>query len=190
VEFVHPVIVGKRALPAVAVTGPDDFPVLRMRSRPVDALLVLGSCGDTPTREIVARAGVWGLLTIWLGAESAPPSGVEPGADHSFVLADPFGLHGREAVLLYHLLWELTHVCLEHPGLLADRCAPEQVCITCSDQGRPAEIVSCDGDRALVRSALGLEDVDVSLVPPATPGATVLIHAGVAVTRLPIPTGA
>ena len=28
-------------------------------------------------------------------------------------------------VLLYHLLWELTHVCFEHPGLLKP---PDEEC--------------------------------------------------------------
>ena len=46
-------------------------------------------------------------------------------------------------VLMYHLLWELTHVCFEHPGLLkppADECT-DDVCVTCSDEGRLGEVV-------------------------------------------------
>ena len=48
-------------------------------------------------------------------------------------------------VRLYHMLWELCHVCFEHPGLLkapaAEECTDE-VCITCSDEGRLAEVVT------------------------------------------------
>ena len=29
-------------------------------------------------------------------------------------------------MLFYHLLWELTHVCFEHSGLLKPECAPKQ----------------------------------------------------------------
>ena len=60
-------------------------------------------------------------------------------------------------MLLYHLLWELTHVCFEHPGLLTepDECTDE-VCITCSDEGRLGEVVgpgrvrTADGSRTCV----------------------------------------
>ena len=34
VEFIHPVIVGKRALPAVAITGPDVVDVVRVSGGP------------------------------------------------------------------------------------------------------------------------------------------------------------
>ena len=91
-------------------------------------------------------------------------------------------------VRIYHLLWELTHVCFEHPGLLKPE--PEctstgevgSVCITCSDEGRPAEVVSVDGDEALVRTPEGQEHIDVSLIDPPAPGDLVLVHAGFAIT--------
>src|SRR5438309_6823521 len=41
VEFVHPVIMGKRALPAVAVTDADPVPTLRALVRPGDILLAV-----------------------------------------------------------------------------------------------------------------------------------------------------
>jgi hydrogenase maturation factor len=93
-------------------------------------------------------------------------------------------------VLMYHLLWELTHVCFEHPGLLKpdpDDCTDE-VCVTCSDEGRLAEIVLEPVDsQALVRTAKGEEWVDVTLLgsdPPVAPNELVLVHAGTAITRL------
>ena len=87
-------------------------------------------------------------------------------------------------MLTYHLLWELTHVCFEHPGLLTDdgECA-EEVCITCSDEGRLAEVVRVDGGGdAVVRTARGVERVDVSLVGDVRPDDLVLVHAGTALS--------
>ncbi len=44
--------------------------------------------------------------------------------------------HGGDMVLLYHLLWELTHVVLEHPGLLVpENACADDVCITCRTKG-------------------------------------------------------
>ena len=47
VEFVHPVIVGKRALPAVSIDGPGAAESVRLLSRPGDLLLCLEQC-DRP----------------------------------------------------------------------------------------------------------------------------------------------
>jgi hypothetical protein len=91
-------------------------------------------------------------------------------------------------VLMYHLLWELTHVCFEHPGLLVepDACT-EEVCVTCSDEGRLAEVITPpDGPfgQALVRTAAGEERIDTTLVPGVEPHDLVLVHAGAALTRV------
>ena len=57
----------------------------------------------------------------------------------------------------------------------------EEVCITCSDEGRLTEVVSVDGDEAVVK-ALGVEEtIDVSLIDPPRPGDLVLVHAGFAI---------
>jgi hydrogenase maturation factor len=59
------------------------------------------------------------------------------------------------------------------------------VCITCSDQGEPATVLDTDGLEAQVRLEDGEErTVDVTLVDPLAPGDEVLLHAGVAITRL------
>ncbi len=90
---------------------------------------------------------------------------------------------------MYHLLWELTHVCFEHPGLLAeaaDDCT-DDVCVTCSDEGRLGEVVlspEAEFSPALVRTATGEEAVDVTLVGDVAPGDLVLVHAGAAITRV------
>ena len=39
-------------------------------------------------------------------------------------------VHDGRLVLLYHVLWELTHVCFEHPGLLDDRPARRAATMT------------------------------------------------------------
>ena len=91
---------------------------------------------------------------------------------------------------MYHLLWELTHVCFEHPGLLkpaADECT-EDVCVTCSDEGRLGEVRARTRRRhrvhALVRTANGEEWVDVTMLGDVAPNDLVLVHAGAAITRL------
>ena len=99
-----------------------------------------------------------------------------------------------DLVLLYHLLWELTHVVFEHPGLLAPRllltptpasssrsrrpsgraatnlAAPNRrplaVCITCSDHGEVAEVRPSGDGRAEVLVGGRSQMVDVSLVDP------------------------
>ena len=88
--------------------------------------------------------------------------------------------------MLYHLLWELTHVVFEHPGLLtAEAECTHEVCITCSDEGRVAEVsaVLTDG-RVEVLAGGQAEQVDGRLVDGLRPGDLVLVHAGVAVTSL------
>ncbi|MCX9192329.1 hydrogenase assembly protein HupF [Carbonactinospora thermoautotrophica] len=187
VEFVHPVIVGKRALPAVAVTDPDPVAMVRVSARPGDVILAVAPASDTAVRSVMRRAPAWGTTTVWIGNGPRPPAGA---ADHVLWLDDPdprLPATGR-FVLLYHLLWELTHVCFEHPGLLstsAPECT-EEVCVTCSDEGRLAEVIApraADG-RALVRTAAGEELVDTLLVEPVATGDLVLVHAGSAITRL------
>jgi hydrogenase maturation factor len=92
-------------------------------------------------------------------------------------------------VLMYHLLWELTHVCFEHPGLLkpaSDECT-DDVCVTCSDEGRLGEVLLEPADAvssALVRTARGEEWVDVTMLGDVAPNDLILVHAGAAITRL------
>ena len=85
----------------------------------------------------------------------------------------------------YHLLWELTHVCFEHPGLLVpvEGCT-DDVCITCSDDGNVAEVVDVGGVHATVRHALGTTTIDTLLVGAVVPGDLVLLHAGTAIARV------
>ena len=187
VEFVHPVIVGKRALPAVTVPPAADMvATLRASVVPGDIVLVLADAEDPRVSDAMRRGPAWGVETVWIGAGSKrPPVGA---ADHVIWLDTDSPLDASEQfVRIYHLLWELTHVCFEHPGLLKEEpeCAADgevgSVCITCSDEGRPAEVVTVDGDEALVRTPDGQERIDVSLIDPPAPGDLVLVHAGFAI---------
>lgn len=182
VEFVHPVIVGKRALPAVTVPPAADLvATLRASVAPGDIVLALAGAADPIVLDAMRRGPAWGVETVWIGAgPQRPPLGV---ANHVIWIDADAPLDASEQfVRIYHLLWELTHVCFEHPGLLkpAPECSDE-VCITCSDEGRPAEIVSVAGDEALVRTPDGRETIDISLIDPPAPGDLVLIHAGFAI---------
>jgi hypothetical protein len=188
VEFVHPVIVGKRALAAVTVPPAADLvATLRASVVPGDIVLVLADAGDPRVIDALRRGSAWGVETVWIGAGSTRP---DPGAaNHVIWLDTDAPLDASERfVRIYHLLWELTHVCFEHPGLLKPEpeCTADgdvgSVCITCSDEGRPAEVVSVDGDEALVRTPDGQETIDVSLIDAPAPGDLVLVHAGFAIT--------
>jgi D-sedoheptulose 7-phosphate isomerase len=116
VEFVHPVIVGKRALPAIGLTGASGSVTreLDLIAEPDDIVLAFGERGDGPQLvEAVRTARARGCLTIAfsdLGAEWVlePPS------------AEPF-VRQELAETTYHVLWELVHVFFEHRGLLEGR---------------------------------------------------------------------
>ena len=181
VEFVHPVIMGKRALPAVTVPpGADLVATLRASVAPGDIVLALADATDPTVADAMRRGAAWGVETVWIGAGARPPAGA---ANHVIWLDTDQPLAASERfVRIYHLLWELAHVCFEHPGLLKPEpeCTDE-VCITCSDEGRPAEVVAVQGDEALVRTPDGTETIDVSLIDPPQPGDLVLVHAGFAI---------
>jgi D-sedoheptulose 7-phosphate isomerase len=117
VEFVHPVIVGKRALPAIGLSreGGPLTSQAELIARPEDIAIAFGT--DEPdaaeTIEALRLAGQRGCQTIAFspcGAdwEFEPPS------------EDPF-IRQELAETLYHVLWELVHVFFEHRGLLQGR---------------------------------------------------------------------
>jgi D-sedoheptulose 7-phosphate isomerase len=116
VEFVHPVIVGKRALPALGLTGESgDIELeLELTAEDRDILICFGEQGpDGPLAAAITAARSRGCLTVAfsaLGAEWTfePPS------------ADPF-VRQELTETLYHVLWELVHVFFEHRGLLEGR---------------------------------------------------------------------
>jgi hydrogenase maturation factor len=187
VEFVHPVIVGKRALPAVSIDVSDPVGELRAFARTGDVLVVIGDAATPAAPGTLCRAAAWGLSTLWIGAGPRPVTGA---ADH--VLWDETAdagpaRHDGSVVRLYHVLWELTHVCFEHPGLLTaatDECEGE-ACITCTDEGRPGEVQTVDEHgMASVRTSRGVERVDTTLLAAVAAGDVVVVHAGVAIAVL------
>ena len=183
VEFVHPVIMGKRALPAVALTGPNLIDLARVSVRPGDIVIGVGGADDAQVFSVMRRSPAWGATTIWIGSGKRPAAGA---ADHVLWLDDPDPRVPATGgfVLFYHLLWELTHVCFEHSGLLKPECA-EEVCVTCSDEGRMGEVVSPSADgMAAVRTARGVETVATALIDPVVAGELVLVHAGTAISRI------
>lgn len=183
VEFVHPVIMGKRALPAVALTGADLVDLVRVSVRPGNIVVAVAGADQPDVRSIMRRCPAWGATTLWIGSGERPKAGA---ADHVLWLDDPDPRAPATGgfVLFYHVLWELTHVCFEHPGLLKPECA-EEVCVTCSDEGRLGEVVAVSADGlAAVRTGRGVEDVVTTLVGPVAAGDLVLVHAGTAISRL------
>jgi D-sedoheptulose 7-phosphate isomerase len=106
VEFVHPVIVGKRALPAIGLIEPDELALL---AEPADIVMAFGEPADGPAlSEMLGQTRDRGCLTVAfapLGAEWTfePPS------------PDPF-IRQELVETTYHVLWELVHVFFEHQG--------------------------------------------------------------------------
>ncbi len=121
VEFVHPVIVGKRALPAIALTS--DVAVLTgaLRQSPINAfasaIATLGGPADIafalcsghiepPIRAALAQARARGMLTLAVGPRESLPA-----ADILFGIDQQNALIAQEVQeTLYHVLWELVHV--------------------------------------------------------------------------------
>jgi D-sedoheptulose 7-phosphate isomerase len=133
VEFVHPVIVGKRALPALSLTsdiatitgiaatsGLDEIFAHQIRKLAGSDDIALGICAgpgaDSVRRGLIAATQA-GLLTIALtsGAGDAGPVA----AEHVLMArsADPCVVKELH-VTIYHLLWELVHVFFEQPSVL------------------------------------------------------------------------
>lgn len=105
VEFVHPVIVGKRALPAVSVTA---------GAEPSGADIVLGLCTNQLHPWIAAAMAdgrARGALTVVVSGRRGP---CQPRADFEFRIGEDDALVVQEVTeTLYHVLWELVHVFLD-----------------------------------------------------------------------------
>jgi D-sedoheptulose 7-phosphate isomerase len=113
VEFVHPVIVGKRALPALglAAEGGGLAAQAELVVEPDDIAIAFGSPADVA--DAVATCARRGALTIAFADAGAEWSFAPPGDD-------PF-VRQELSETLYHVLWELVHVFLDQRGLLEGR---------------------------------------------------------------------
>ena len=135
VEFVHPVIVGKRAFPALSLAG--DVATLtgvasrdgvsevfarqlRLLADPDDIALGLSADGRCElVRRGLEAARERGLLTVALAGGDGGPIARRQLADHVFVARSSDPRVVKEVhVTTYHVLWELVHVFFEHPGVL------------------------------------------------------------------------
>ena len=135
VEFIHPVIVGKRAMPAISLTadvatvtgiaGMEGFDEvfahqLRQLATPKDIALGIspdGDCANVFRGLVTARE--LGMLTIGLVGGSGGRIASRQAADHVLVArSDDPRVIKEVHVTTYHVLWELVHVFFEHPGLL------------------------------------------------------------------------
>ncbi len=117
VEFVHPVIVGKRALPALALAGEggDVVAQVELAAEPDDIAIAFGlEEGDAEAAAALGAARARGCLTIAFAPESSAEWAFEPPS------SDPF-VRQELSETLYHVLWELVHVFFEHRGLLEGR---------------------------------------------------------------------
>jgi hypothetical protein len=186
VEFLHPVIMGKRAVPAVALEGDHVRASLRSATRAGDVLLLLGSSREPELLGIARRAAPWGCSTVWFVTDTDPE---RVDADHVLHVGPGSDSTDHDAtvelVLAYHLLWELTHVVFEHPGLLrADADADPPVCVTCADEALLGEVLTVDREQARVRIDGASVSVATNLVDELGAGDLVLVHAGVAIARV------
>jgi D-sedoheptulose 7-phosphate isomerase len=202
VEFVHPVIIGKRALPALSLTsdvatltgvanrtGLSEVFAHQVRTLAEPADIALGISTDGNCANVLrglAEAQRLGLLTVALvGGGGGAVAERAAAADHVLVARSTDPRVVKEVhVTTYHILWELVHVFLEHPGALPPECSDE-VCVTCADQALPVTVVRLlDDEMALVEAgAGGTETVSVALVSAGV-GDTVLVHAREAIAVL------
>ena len=116
VEFVHPVIVGKRALPAIGLAGEggDLEAQLALVAGPDDIAIAFGTDEDGgEAARAIALARSRGCLTIAFSPAGAEWEPIPPSTDP----------YVRQELIetLYHVLWELVHVFFDHRGLLQGR---------------------------------------------------------------------
>jgi D-sedoheptulose 7-phosphate isomerase len=112
VEFVHPIIVGKRALPALDLSLAFR-PWLDALLQPEDIVMGFGPPeGDAEVADALASAQRRGAMTFEL-----------PGHGGSYAFQpptqNPFA-HQELMEILYHTLWETVHVFFEHRELGCD----------------------------------------------------------------------
>lgn len=205
VEFIHPVIVGKRAFPAICLAT-DVATVTAIAARagmaqafshqlgqlaePGDIAFGISADGNCPSVLAgLALAREAGLLTVALTGQDGGAIAAHSVADHLLIArsADPRVIKEIH-VTMYHLLWELVHVFIEQGGQVvtdAQAQCPGEVCVTCSDTAVPGTIVTLlDDGMAIVGTPAGEEEVSVALVAAGV-GDTVLVHAGEAIAVVP-----
>lgn len=166
----HPVD-GYRVLSAATAEGE-----LRALARAGDSVVVVGDFSDRD--RILRRCPAWGVASVWVGDDARP----EPG------LAAVTLLVPETATVLAAIASAATALTGDVVALTpAIVDCTDEVCITCSDEGRLGEVVApaVGFAPALVRTADGEEEVDVTIVGDVEPLDLILIHAGSAIARIP-----
>ena len=138
VEFVHPVIMGKRALPAISLTadvatvtgiagtaGFDEVFAHQLRHLASARDIALGISPDGNCSNVLrglATARELGMLTIALVGGDGGRIAATAAADHIVIAhSDDPRVIKEVHVTAYHVLWELVHVFFQHPDLLEPR---------------------------------------------------------------------
>ena len=133
VEFLHPVVVGKRALPAMGLTsdvatltdiaareGAHAIFARQLRQLAVPSDIALGIVGERAHAAAVGNAldeaRRRGLLRIVLRPTGDADAALD--ADHTVAVDASDPLLAKELrVTVYHTLWELVHVFLDQPAV-------------------------------------------------------------------------
>ncbi|MDP9850124.1 D-sedoheptulose 7-phosphate isomerase [Streptosporangium lutulentum] len=140
VEFMHPVIVGKRALPAVALSndaatvsgvgndeGLAEVFAHQVRHWADTSDMALGISRDGRCANVLRgleTAKDRGLFTLALVGGDGGAVARSQAVDHVLVAASDDPAVVKEIhVTVYHLLWELVHVFFDQAGPLSDRAA-------------------------------------------------------------------
>lgn len=138
VEFVHPVIMGKRALPAISLTadvatvtgiagteGFDEVFAHQLRHLASARDIALGISPDGNCSNVLrglTAARELGMLTIALVGGDGGRIASRHVAEHIVVAhSDDPRVIKEVHVTAYHVLWELVHVFFQHPDLLEPR---------------------------------------------------------------------
>jgi D-sedoheptulose 7-phosphate isomerase len=159
VEFVHPVIVGKRALPALGMAPQE----IRLLVEEPDIVMAFGRGAEIEA--IVAAATERGCETVAFGPVGAAWELIPP-TDDPFVAQEL-------TETTYHVLWELVHVFFEHRGLLSGQTAGAE-----HDPGASSFLYPFLGEReddldavlADVRSSVLAKSSDVAALRAQTVG--------------------
>jgi D-sedoheptulose 7-phosphate isomerase len=135
VEFVHPVVVGKRALPAMSLTsdvgtltgvanreGFEEVFAYQLSIIAAEPDMAVGVSSDGRCANVLRGLETGrelGLLTLALVGGDGGPIAASPAVDHVLRARSDDPLVIKELhVTLYHILWELVHVFFEQPGVL------------------------------------------------------------------------
>jgi D-sedoheptulose 7-phosphate isomerase len=136
VEFVHPVIMGKRALPAISLTadvatvtgiaqshGMSEIFAHQIRILAAPADIALGISADGNGASVLGglrTAAGRGMLTVALVGGDGGEILASGAAEHILLARSDDPQVVKEVhVTTYHILWELVHVFFEHPGILS-----------------------------------------------------------------------